>query len=171
MGLILPDRVVRDIRAERASEIERAIRTEVCAEFTRELKRIDPGLELVWWPPSANAPGFVPGRYHVVWHHPSNGLGSVEPLVDKTGGYREPDSSLFELVRGSDMWNDRLVRDKKRIREQALKAKEKREREELEQIEQEAGERWLAATRAQVSMNRDTPWSQNAAGKRGSRHR
>lgn len=171
MGLILPARVVRDIRAERAHEIEQAIRTGICAEFTRELKRIDPGLELVWWPPTAEAPGFIPGRYHVVWHHPGNGLGSVEPLVDQAGGYREPDSSLFDLVRSSDMWNDRVARDKKRIREQALKAKEKRERDELEQIEQEANERWLAATRAQVSMNRDTAWSQNASGRRGSRHR
>jgi hypothetical protein len=168
MALILPDRVVREIRAERAHEIEQAHRTGVCAEFTRELQRIDPGLELVWWPASASAPGFVPGRYHVVWHHPGDGPGSVEPLVDGAGGYREPDSSLFDLVRRSDMWNDRAQREKQRIREQALKAREKRERDELEEIQQEAEERWLAVTRAQVSMNRDTPWTQNASGRRPS---
>lgn len=166
MGLILPERVVREIRAERAMEIEMAHRTGVCEEFTRDLKRIDPGLELVWWPAHASAPGFVPGRYHVVWHHPGDGPGSVEPLVDEAGGYREPDSSLFDLVRGSDMWNDRANREKQRIREQAVKAREKREREELEEIQREAEERWAAVTRAQVSMNRDTPWTQNASGRR-----
>jgi hypothetical protein len=55
------------------------------------------------------------------------------------------------------MWNDRAQREKQRIREQALKAREKREREEREEIQQEAEERWLAVTRAQVSMNRERP--------------
>lgn len=168
MGLVLPDRVVRELRAERAHEIEQAHRTGVCAEFTRELKRIDPGLELVWWPLTADAPGFVPGRYHVVWHHPGDGLGSVEPVTDEVGGYREPDSSLFDLVRRSDMWNDQLKRDRDRVRQAALRAKEKREAEEREEINQEVAERWAAATRTQVSMNRDVPWSQNVSGRRSS---
>lgn len=170
MGLILPARVVREIRAERMTEIEWAHRTGICGDFTRELKRIDPGLELVWWPETADAPGFIPGRYHVIWHNP-DGLGSVEPVTDDVGDYREPDSSLFDLVRRSDMWDDRVVADRRRIREGARAAKEKMEREEREQIVQEGLERWKAATRTQVSMNRDTPWSQNASGKRGSHSR
>jgi hypothetical protein len=168
MGLILPDHVVRDIRAERAHEIELAHRTGVCDEFTRELKLIDPGLELVWWPAHASAPGFVPGRYHIVWQHPGDGLGSVEPFTDELGGYREPDSGLFELVRKSDMWNDRHKRDRDRVRQAARDAQARRERDEREEIAQEAEERWLAATRAQVSMSRDVPWTQNAAGRRPS---
>jgi hypothetical protein len=103
-----------------------------------------------------------------VWHHPGDGVGSVEPYVDELGGYREPDSGLFELVRRSDMWDDRLERDRRRVREEALKAKEKREREELEEIEREAFERWQAVTRTQVSLNRDSPWTQNTNGRRPS---
>lgn len=171
MTLLLPDNVVRDIRAQRAHEIELAHRTGICEQFTRELQLIDPGLELVWWPEHAAAPGFIPGRYHVVWHHPTDGLGSVEPHVDELGGYREPDSSVFETVRKSDMWDDRARRDRERVRQAALDAKARREREEREEIYQEAEERWLAATRAQVSLNRDAPWHQNAAGKRGAKRR
>jgi hypothetical protein len=166
VGLILPEHVVRDIRAERQADFERGVRTGVCQQFTRELQRIDPGLELVWWPEHASAPGFIPGRYHVVWHHPTGGPGSVEPFTDELGGYREPDSGVFDMVRASDMWDDRVLADQKHVRDRALKAQEKREREEREEIAREAEERWQAVTRTQVSMNRDTPWTQNASGRR-----
>lgn len=168
MGLLLPASVVRDVRGERMREIEMAHRTDVCARFTKDLALIEPGLELVWWPQHASAPGFVPGRYHIIWHNP-NGLGSVEPVVDEFGGYREPDSGLFELVRRSDMWDDRVVRDRKRITQAALDAKARAQQREREEIDEEVYERFKAATQTSVSMNRDTPWSQNAAGRRGAK--
>lgn len=168
MGLLLPEHVVRQVRAERMAEIALAHRDRVCEEFTRELKLIDPHLELVWWPENGGAPGFMPGRYHIVRHNP-DASGSVEPVVGPAGEYREPDSSLFDLLRRSDMWNDRAMHDRKRMMQRALDAEAKRKAAELEEIREEARERWAAATETRVSMSRDVPWSQNVAGRRGAK--
>lgn len=157
---------MRDIRSQRRQEIGRAERTRVCMQFTRELQQIDPHLELVFWPETAMpAPAFIPGRYHIVRHNP-NAAGSVEPLVTPDGGYREPDSSIFDQVRAADLWNAEVVRDRRRMEQKALDMRAKRQAEENRQRREEIRDRIKAATETSVSMS-DVPWSQNAAGARG----
>lgn len=167
MPLLLPDRVVREIRAQAAADIAAAQRTEICAEFNTELRRIDPRLELVWWPETNRpAPGFIPGRYHIVRHAEGAGAGLVEPVVDELGGFREPDSGMFEWLRRSDMWNDRAMADRRRAM-QAMKDAEagRRAREDADRRE-ELRDRVNAATRATVSMNTASPWTQVAGARR-----
>jgi len=143
-----------------------ATRTEVCAEFNPELQHIDPHLELVFWPEHVPAPmGFIAGRYHIVRHNPG-APGSVEPLVDAQGGFRQPDSSLFEFLRASDMWNEQAMRDRRRVMQSAKDAQAARRRREMEDRREELKDRVNAATRTSVSMT-DTPWTQNAGGRRG----
>ena len=143
-----------------------AQRTQVCAEFNPELAHIDPYLELVFWPDHVPAPmGFVAGRYHIVRHNPG-APGSVEPLVAADGGFRQPDSSLFEFLRASDMWNEQAMRDRRRVMQSAKDAQAAREHREAEDRREELRDRVNAATRTSVSMT-DVPWSQNAQGARG----
>jgi hypothetical protein len=164
MSLVLPTHVVRNLRAEYERDIAAAQRTVVCDEFNPQLKHIDPHLELVWWPAhNPPAPGFIGGRYHLIRHNP-NASGSVEPLLGPNGAYREPDSSLFEWLSRSDMWNDQANRERRRIMQAARDAQASAQQREREDIALELKERVDAATRASVSM---TPgWTQTAAGKR-----
>lgn len=167
MPLVLPDHVVRDLRMSRAAEIAAAQRTEACEEFNVELRRMDPHLELVWYPENARAAqGFVRGRYHLIRHNP-DASGSVEPLVDEVGGFREPDSSIYEWLARSDMWNDRAMAERRRITARAIDARCAADRRDEEDRKAELVDRANAAWRATVSMDSDNAWSQNAAGKRG----
>jgi hypothetical protein len=165
MPLLLPPGVIRDLRQEQARDIAAAQRTEICKAFNPELKHIDEHLELVWWPAhNPPSPGFIAGRYHLVRHNP-NASGSVEPLIGPNGEFREPDSSLFEWLRASDMWNAQANRERRRVMQAAKDAEARRRQRENEDHAEELRDRVNAATRASVSM---VPgWSQTVAGKRG----
>jgi hypothetical protein len=165
MGLLLPDSVVRDLRAERAREIEQAYRSDVCQEFTRELRKIDSYLEMCFWPHDHTPPGFVTGAYHIVRHNPG-APGSVEALIDKDGKPREPGSWVFDLIRSTDLWNPAVERDRKRFMKRALDAKERARKREEEEHKELLHDLANAAWRTQVSMT-DVPWTQNASGRRG----
>lgn len=138
--------------------------------FNRELKQIDPNLELVFAPPTAKTVGLKPGRWHVLKHVPG-GPPNLKVIEGPDGEYVDPDSGLFDMLARSDLWNDRAVADQRRRAEAAQRAKERQEEREREALRAEAVERWAAVSRAQVSMNRSVPWSQNHAGRRGARRR
>jgi hypothetical protein len=165
MGLVLPEHVVRGLREERSREIEMAFRGDVCEEFTRELRKIDSYLEMCFWPHDHTPPGFVTGAYHIVRHNPG-APGSVEALVDPTTGKpKEPGSWVFDKLRGGDLWNAEVERDRKRYLKRALDAKERARRREEEEHKELLRDLTNAAFRTSVSM---VPgWTQNAAGKRG----
>lgn len=138
-------------------------------DFNRELARIEPGLRLVWCPDPAPvdavATGAKPGRWHVMRPNPGAPI-SLLPIVMPDGGFRQPDSSVFEELRKSDLWSSVNAEERRRARLRAEDARVRREQREREDRAQDALERWKAVSRAQVSMSRDTPWSQNAAGAR-----
>lgn len=166
MGLLLPDHVVRDVRGERAAQIEMGERNAACAEYTRELKRIDSYLEMVFFPERAPAqPGMVPGAYHVVRWNPT-AAPTVEALVDHFGGPLALGSWVYDKVRASDLWNAEVVKDRERFEKRALAARDAAKAREQEDHMTELRERADAAWRTQVSLT-DAPWSQNAAGRRG----
>jgi hypothetical protein len=73
------------------------------------------------------------------------------------------------MLRANDWHNADVLRDRDRARAEAERAAEKRREDDLERLNQDVLEHYLAGTRAQVSMNRDAPWTQNAAGRRGAR--
>jgi hypothetical protein len=76
---------------------------------------------------------------------------------------------VFDALAEADLWNERANRDRARIKREAEEAKRRREEQERRDRDAEVLERWKAVSRAQVSMNRDVPWSQNHAGRRGVR--
>lgn len=170
MSLYLPERAAREVHqnneAYRHQILEMVHRKTTMDGFNRDLKQIDPYLELIWAPGNANAVGLTPNRYHILRHVPG-GPPSLWPIETDDGGYREPDSGVFEMLRRNDMWSSEASYDRKK-RKEALQAAEDRHKVlEREALAEEVEERWKAATRTQVLMSPDVKWAQNSSGRRG----
>jgi hypothetical protein len=173
MSLWVPPKVRRELRDSTAAHT-----ADVMAmvdrfkgfmdQYNRMLKEIDPHLELIFAKPNARAPGLVPGRYHVMRHIPG-GPPTLLPVTGPNGEFVEPDSGVFEALARSDLWNDRQTQDQRRNREAAERARDRQRAHEAQERQSELAERWAAVSRAQVSMNRSAPWSQNTSGRRGAR--
>ena len=159
------DNTARFAQAVRAATFEDA----VCARWNRELERLDPLLRLVknrsddaW---VVGTP-LVPGAYHLLRANPGAPM-TVHPLVDGEGvALPEPPGSLLEQLQRMDLQNPAVMA---RIRRQVEehKAREERAKElEREQRQYSILRDWKAVTNASVSMNEDTPWTQNAQGRR-----
>ena len=140
-------------------------------DFNRDLDRIWQGMRLVWCPDPAPveavAMGAKPGRWGILMPSQTGGPASVKPIVGPDECFVDPSmnaSMIFDTLRRSDMWNSEVRADRRRAEREAERAAEKRKQEEREERTQDILERYLAGTRTQVSMNRDTPWAQNAAG-------
>lgn len=140
----------------------------VCKEFNPELRKIDAHLEMVYWPMLApQIDGFANGCYHIIRHNP-DAAGSVEPLVDENGDYKEPGSWVFDMLRRGDLWNDQVRKDRERAIKRAHDALERAKAREAEDRAEELRDRLNAAMRTSISMT-DVPWTQNMDGRRGRR--
>lgn len=141
--------------------------------WNRDLENFLPGLRLCWCPDPAPidavAIGARPGRYGLLFPSMLGGPVSVSSFSGPNDEFVEPGSWVFEMLRARDWQNTEVIRDRDRAKEQARQAAEKRREEEMRRMDEEVLETYLAGTRVQVSMNRDTAWSQNAAGARAAR--
>lgn len=144
----------------------------VCRRWNRELERLDPLLRLVknrsddQW--IVGTP-LVPGAYHLLRANPGAPM-TVEPLLDDEGRpLAEPPGTLLERLKRMDLQNPAVVaRMRKEIAEH--EARQAREKElQREQRQHNILKDWKGVTDASVSLNRDTPWTQNASGKRGAK--
>jgi hypothetical protein len=190
MSLFIPPRVSRELQEEsrrREMEAARAMvgddRLAWKKEFDAQLERIVHGMRLAFCPDPAPldavAQGAYPGRWHLVWPGYNGGPLVLQPLVvdhatgepsvGGDGAFVEPGSWVFDRLAEMDLWSDRVQRERRRIRREAEEAKRRREERERADAVDDILERYKAVTRAQVSMNRDTPWSQNHAGRRGAK--
>lgn len=188
--LWIPPKVSRELREESARREAEAIkqltddaRWKWKREFDAQLDRVMPGMRLLVCPDPAPldavAQGARPGHWHLGWPSVNGGPLCVQPLVldyetgePKIGGegsFVEPGSWVFDKLAEADMWDDRVIRERRRIKREAEEAKRRRKEIEAADFDQDMLERWRAVSRTQISMNRDTPWRQNAAGYRRSR--
>jgi hypothetical protein len=170
----VPPKVKREHR-ENTAQFAQAIRNAThedatCAKWNRELERLDPLLRLVKGPDwLVIGTPLVPGAYHLLRANPGAPM-SVTPIVDSEGrALMEPPGKLLEQLQGMDLQDVRVERMRERIRRAEAEREERRKVGVREGRRAEALERWRAVSETQVSMNRDTPWSQNAAGKRGAK--
>jgi len=141
-------------------------------EFDADLNRIVEGMKLVWCPDPAPVEavtmGARAGRWGLLCPPIKGGPWSIKPLLGDDGdSYVEPGSWVFDMLRAQDWWNPEVRRDRERAMEELERTKKRREQQEHEDRTQEMLERWMAATRTQVSMNSNSKWSQNVRGKRG----
>jgi hypothetical protein len=105
-----------------------------------------------------------PGFYHLLVRNPDAPM--TVATVHENGAYAEPDSRIFDLL-GRGNLRERRVRDRLAEQERELEmlvAKEKQTTNE--QRKERLKEIVLSATRAQVSMDRTIPWTQNSQGRR-----
>lgn len=166
MGLLLPPGLrdsTREYEAEVLSMVDRF--RSVMDWFNRELREIDVNLELIFAPPTVKVVGLMPGRWHIMRHMPG-GPPTLIPYVGPNDEYLDPDSGIFEMLRRSDMWDERAAGDQRRRVEASAAAASRQKAREAEARREEIKERMAAATRVQVSMNRDVAWTQNHAGSR-----
>lgn len=175
MSLWVPPKVDKALREERnayTASVESMIQRfhGIMREFNPKLAEIDPHLELIFVPPNAdpNVPGIIPGRYMVMRHNPG-APPSLMVVEDEEGRFMEPTSRLLDDMRERDMWSPQAVREREQRRARREYEREQARRREQEERHLELEERWAAATRAFVSLDRSSRWSQNAAGRRGRR--
>ena len=168
--IFLPPKVARELLEERqqfASDIDKVCHSDkTCETWTRELKRLDPLLRMVR-APEHNVLGLPlhAGCYHLI----RDNVGappSVTPVLGPDGGFTEPPGKLLDELKGMDLWDTRVERMRERIQRAEAEREERQKLARRQEKVEEITERWDAATRTQISMNRDTPWSQNAAGAR-----
>lgn len=183
--LLLPPRVARELREEslrRETEALKALTADHGyrwkKEFDAQLEHVMHGMRLAWCPDpaplDAAAQGASPGRWHLTWPGIAGGPLTIQPLVidpetrkpriGGEGAFAEPGSWVFDQLAEADMWDDRVMRDRRRIQREAETAKRRRREIEAAEFDQDVLEHYKAVTRAQISMNTSTPWAQNAAG-------
>lgn len=142
-------------------------------DWNRDLEHVLPGLRLAWCPDPAPVEavgiGARPGRWGLLIPSRHGSPCSVSSFAGPNDERLEPGAWVFDWLRENDWWNPEVMRDRARAKDEAARRAERRKEQEREDRNQDVLERYLAVSRAQVSMNRDVPWSQNAAGRRGRR--
>lgn len=188
-SLWVPPVLARDLalesRRREAAALE-AVDTHAREEWVRvfnaQLEQVVPGMFLAGCPDPAPvdlvAQGARPGLWHLIWPSYNGGPLNVQPLalneagepsIGGTGGRVEPGSWVFAALARADLWNERANRERRRAQRQAQELAERRKEQERRDRDADVMEHYMAATRTQVSMNRDTPWTQNAAGRKGAK--
>lgn len=134
----------------------------VLDEFNHELRRIDAQLEMVRAPADCGLTGMKPHYYHVVrWNEGTAPTFFV--IEGEHGEFVEPTSRVFENLREGDLWDPAVMRRVRQRHSDAEAAAAKMRARENASRQEEIAERVAAVTRTQVSMNTDTPWTQNAS--------
>lgn len=117
--------------------------------WNRELKRIDPRLQLVRAHEKTTLPGLKPGYFHAIRDNGADPP-SIHIHEGPNGEYRDPDSGLLEDLAKGDMWNTRSRREaEKRASEAKAAAQRQRERERELRVD-EIHERLVSKNRLQV---------------------
>jgi hypothetical protein len=139
--------------------------------WNRDLEAFMPGLRLCFAPDpcpvDATAIGARPGRFGLLFPSVMGSPRSVSSFAGPNDELVEPGSWVFDWLRENDWQNPDVLRDRKRAQEAAERAKAKREQDDHDRMTADILERYLAGSRAFVSMNRDSPWTQSHAGRRG----
>jgi hypothetical protein len=137
-------------------------------EWDRELKKIDDRLSVRRARvPVRTGSALRPGYWHLIRDNSDkNAPVSVTTIQGPEGEYIEPNSSLLEMVRRNDLWRPGAIREREEYAAKLEAEEEKRKEEELEEVTQEAIERFQAGNRAFVSMDRSVPWTQSARARR-----
>lgn len=161
-ALILPEYMEETARHEAEVTLMVALHDEL-ESYNKELRQIDPDLQLVWAPESATNPALVPGRFHILRRNPPPSPPLLLPLQDDRGNFREPGSWMYDMLRSADLWNDRAQEDRRKAQEEITRQKESRRRAEREELAEEIDLR-LKAKNNPGFLFSDVPWSYRSEG-------
>jgi hypothetical protein len=158
----LPERVRREMldvrRRHERMVLEGLELHQRLKEWNRELKQIDPYLELVRAREGAAAPGLKPGYYHVLRHNP-DAPPTLIVVEGPNGEFREPDSGLFDMLREADLWSDAAADERRRRGEALERARDRQRAREREERKEEFLMRFKALESPGVSMTDARPWT------------
>lgn len=140
----------------------------IAAEWNNALSKIDPRLRMVKAKESAHCFGVTPGYWHIMMTA-DGAPPMLMPIMGENGVYAEPSHRTLDWLRASDLQNPQVIRDRDAAMQRVIDQREKDKAGLRDEVTEEAEERWAAATRTQVSMNRDAAWSQNASGQRAAK--
>lgn len=113
--LILP-RSVAEEREQINAEMREQVYADYGREWTEEIRRVDPTLEIVRVKDNANDPDLIPGRWYLLKHIPDSPDAYIE-LPRPPGGW------LYDWLSAADMWNPRVHRSKQEAKEKLRAAK------------------------------------------------
>src|SRR5437868_15246309 len=128
MSLWLPQpeqsRQLEGQRAATAQALQVVEVSERMKHWNRELRKIDPYVEVFKAPPNARHPGVIPGFWHILRRPP---VGHPTFIAHQTpeGEYRDLDSGIFQTLRDGDMWNSERQKDRDKHIRAAQKAEER----------------------------------------------
>ena len=178
MSIWVPPKVDRELRErtrEHTAEVFAMMQRfrGVMSYWTDRLRRDlnDEHLEVIFMPPNATAPGYVPGRYHVIRHDPFGGAPHPLPIQNEQGGFMEPCQAVVDRLKENDLQSLAAREARRREAELAERSAERAKENEQGERAEEIKDRWNARTRTFVSLDRSAPWSQNVKGRKGAKRR
>lgn len=134
--------------------------------FDRQLKDIDPLLDLVKATGNAQAPGMRPGFWHVRRRNPAPAIDTYIPITTPDGEFCEPSTWWLEDFRRDDAWNNGgWAEMQRRWDRRALSQQREKDRHREDRIEELAG-RIKAKTNPAVSFS-DNKWTYRAGARDG----
>jgi hypothetical protein len=171
-SLWLPPQVSRELRQstlEYQAEVFAHARQSAFLDYwTRELKKIDPRLEMIKANDDATVVGLIPGYYHVMLVL-ADGPPSLLPIMGDHGEFVEPTSRILDRLREGDLQNPEAMRAR-RERDERAAAQRKRDAErDAEDRVAQMVDHYKSFTETRVSLSKAAPWSQSVNGRRGTR--
>lgn len=148
-GLLLPDHAAQNYRRDMQVDemVDRA------RGFNRLLRQIDDRLSLVWANEQADAPGLVPGRWHVRRRNGAGVPDTYMAILGEGGSYREPDSSILRELQKRDLWTRDGMRDLERRGDAEVRAREAAAERTRAERREEFRDRYKALDSPGVSFN------------------
>lgn len=121
--------------------------------YTHELQQIDPYLKVVMAKPNTTIMGLRGGYYHIVRVRPGSPAW-IKTLEGPNGEWRDLDSSIFELVKEADLWNDRTQREVRARQRRAEEARQRQRTREGQDRAHEFDDRLYHATHLSIRIPR-----------------
>lgn len=163
--LILPQHLQEERIKKQLERDIRKGRSHLVA-LDKELKALDPYLELVLARPQATDPALIPGAWHVARHNPI-GITSYLPITDDDGFPVEPHFGILDWMRGKDLQNQRVLDDITLERATAARERQLRRLAKRADRQQELADRVKAIESPGVSMA--PGWTYRTSGRKASK--
>lgn len=166
MGIWLPPKLSRELEQENARDnAETLSMFEICKQWDRELKAVDPLLELGRASEAADpANGLKPGYWHILRHNPGAPV-TAEPLEWRDGTPRDPGGWMFDMLLASDMWNERAMRERREVKRKLVDARERDRRRLAQERAEEMDARIASVERESILFSPDVAFKAKAGAK------
>lgn len=169
-GLLVPSHVQNESDAAKALMFEMVQRTEGQLRYWTEVAQRELNDDRVFFvraDPGADPDSeLIPNFYHLIRDNEAPTPPSVIP-VEQDGQFAEPGQWFIDRMRAADLQNPQVMRAHKEQKRQKELAAQREQDRETEERREHLRDAYKARFETSVSMNEDTPWSQNVRGKRG----